>query len=372
MSGTANPSWSKAKYAARGVHLDQDTAGRLLESMGDHALREMIVRITQVIRQNPAYRPFANDVNNLRQPSVGGCSRSTACRSMKRTSRIRWIVNCQLFLITYLAGCSSSNPPVAGRPMPPEPTPVPVPSSATSWTFSFTPGAVAYRISRNAAIEDGTDSLAHREISTNSTYESLTLQPAGDTIAFTAVIDTFSITTQGAIGPVQAVELPIQVSGARIGDSLVVSSDSLSEKCSPVTSALITDLHNLLPHFPTSLSVSTSWDDSTSILGCQGLIPTRSHIVRSYRVMGESMYEGGRVLAVQRNDMIQAEGEGTQRQHRLMLGANGTGTATYYLDTVSGRILHLSASQELSLSITASGKTSHFRQTAKQEFALVR
>lgn len=62
MSGMANPGWSKAKYAARGVHLDQDTAGRLLESMGDHARREMIVRITKVIRQNPAYRPFAINV----------------------------------------------------------------------------------------------------------------------------------------------------------------------------------------------------------------------------------------------------------------------------------------------------------------------
>jgi hypothetical protein len=57
----ANPSWSKAKYAARGVHLDQDTAGRLLESMGDHVRREMIVRVTRVARQNPAYRPFADN-----------------------------------------------------------------------------------------------------------------------------------------------------------------------------------------------------------------------------------------------------------------------------------------------------------------------
>jgi hypothetical protein len=62
MSGTANPGWSKAKYAARGVHLDQDTAGRLLESMGDHARREMIVRAPQVARQNPAYRPIADTV----------------------------------------------------------------------------------------------------------------------------------------------------------------------------------------------------------------------------------------------------------------------------------------------------------------------
>jgi hypothetical protein len=67
------PAGSKAKYAARGVHLDQDTAGRLLENMGDHVRREMIVRITQVIRQNPAYRPFAHDSYNLRRNIVGGC-----------------------------------------------------------------------------------------------------------------------------------------------------------------------------------------------------------------------------------------------------------------------------------------------------------
>jgi hypothetical protein len=59
------PAGSKAKYAARGVHLDQDTAGRLLENMGDHVRREMIVRVTRVTRQNPAYRPFAY---GLQQP----------------------------------------------------------------------------------------------------------------------------------------------------------------------------------------------------------------------------------------------------------------------------------------------------------------
>jgi len=52
------PAESKAKYAARDVYLDKDAAGRLLESMGDYARREMTVRHTQVYRQNPAYRPI--------------------------------------------------------------------------------------------------------------------------------------------------------------------------------------------------------------------------------------------------------------------------------------------------------------------------
>jgi hypothetical protein len=60
MGGTANPSWSKAKHAVRGVHLEQDTAGRLLDGMGNHAGREMIARISYIIRQNPAYRPIVS------------------------------------------------------------------------------------------------------------------------------------------------------------------------------------------------------------------------------------------------------------------------------------------------------------------------
>jgi hypothetical protein len=91
-----------------------------------------------------------------------------------------------------------------------------------------------------------------------------------------------------------------------------------------------------------------------------------------YRVLGENIYEGTRAVVVQRSDTIQAEGEGAQQQHRLRLTANGTGSSVYYLDAATGRIVHLSIGQDLALSITASGKTSHFQQTTKQEFVLVR
>jgi hypothetical protein len=89
-------------------------------------------------------------------------------------------------------------------------------------------------------------------------------------------------------------------------------------------------------------------------------------------VIGESSYEGISAIVVQRTDSIQATGEGAQQQHRVLLDARGTGSAIYYLDINSGRVLHLSSSQDLNLVITASGKSSQFRESAKQEFALVR
>lgn len=370
MCGTANPSWSKAKYAARGVHLDQDTAGRLLENVGDHVRREMIVRSTQVFRQNPAYRPFAK-----KQPPtafVGGCftfpgSSFTLRSDMHRPIR-RWGLLC------VLAACASPKAPVTGVPTPlpgPLPTsPAPDIPSATTWSFTYVAGALSYEVSRTATIQSQSDSSSHTELSNNVTHELVNLEFAGDTIRFTAAIDTFSTATQGSIGPAQTVTLPIQLTGSLLHDSLIISNDSIRESCNPAQSALATDLRNLLVPFPAKLDQGATWKDSTLVKGCQAMIPTAVTSSRSFTVAGETMYEGHRVLAVQRLDTIRAHGEGAQQQHPLVLDALGTGKALYYLSTGDGHVVHLSTEHDLNLSVSTSGQVHRFRQSSKQEFKL--
>jgi hypothetical protein len=278
------------------------------------------------------------------------------------------------FLLYLFAACTASTVPQPGRPLPspPLPNPAPVPSAGGTWTFNYAPGAVAYQISRSAGIESQSDSGSHREISTNTTHESLALAPAGDTIHFTAIVDTFAITTQGTIGPVQPILLPVQLSGSFVGDSLTISVDSAAEKCNPVSSALSADLHNLLLRFPVQLSQGTSWRDSVELTACQGMIPTTAHIARSYIVSGETLYQGEPVLLVQRADSIRAHGEGAQQQHRVILDASGTGSAIYYVSPKDGRLVRINTAQDLDLAITASGRTHHFKQSSKQEFNFVR
>src|SRR6266849_2335386 len=278
-------------------------------------------------------------------------------------------------LLAYLsAACTASTVPQPGRPIPSPslPNPAPIPSAAGPWTFNYAPGAIAYQVSRTAGIESQSDSGSHREISTNTTHELLTLELAGDTIHFTAVIDTSSTTTQGTIGPVQSVPLPLQLSGSFIGDSLIISSDSVAEKCNPINSTLSADLHNLFVRFPIQLSQGSSWRDSVELTTCQGMIPTTAHIARSYIVLGETAYQGERVILVQRTDSIRAQGEGAQQQHRVTLDARGTGNAIYYMSPKDGRVVRINAGQDLDLAITTSGRIHRFKQNSKQEFNFVR
>ena len=341
--------------------------------MGDHARREMIVRTTQVVRQNPAYRPIANNVTtsdaissevvHFHQQRVSGKNVDTL------RGRTGWL--CLAYL---LIGCSSTrtSPPAAPIPIPPVP-PVLISPSASSWSFSHAFGTMRYQISRSAAIESRSDSGSTREISTNITNELITLTSAADSgITFTAVLDTFSTTTQGLIGPVQPIQLPVQVTGAFTGQTLTISSDSsTSKKCDPISSALASDLHNLLIRLPAHLSQGLAWQDSVDTAGCQAGIPTTSHTKRSYVVSGEAIYEERSVLLIQRSDTIQAHGEGAQQQHPLKLDAGGTGSAVYYLDTKDGRVVRVTAGQELTLTITTSGKAHQFRQSSRQDFRLM-
>jgi len=278
-------------------------------------------------------------------------------------------------LLLYLsAACTSSPVPRAG-PLPPSPsTPIPTPVTGVSgpWSFNYAAGRTSYQISRSAAIESQSDSGTHQETSTNTTHESLTIEPVGDTIRFTAVLDTFSTTTQGIIGPVQSVRLPTQFSGTFTGDSLMFASDSLAEKCDPASSALMGDLRNLLVHFPAQLQRGDSWRDSVELKGCQAMIPTTAQIVRVYVVVGEADYQSEAMLTVQRTDTIKAHGEGAQQQHRLTLDATGTGTAFYHIRPMDGHIAHLSTGQDLTIEITTSGRTHHFKQSLKQEFSFFR
>src|SRR5258706_4354005 len=278
-------------------------------------------------------------------------------------------------LLAFLsAGCTASTVPQPGQPTPSPslPNPAPISPAAGPWTFNYAPGAIAYRISRTAWIESQSDSGSHREISTNTTHELLTLELAGDTIHFTAIIDTSSTMTQGAIGPVRSVPIPVQLSGSFISDSLIFSGDSIAEKCNPVSSTLSADLNNLLVRFPTQLSQGSRWRDSLELMACQGMIPTTAHIARSYVVSGEAAYQGEPVLLVQRTDSIHAHGEGAQQQHRVTLEASGAGSATYYVNPTGGRVVRIDTGQDLDMAITASGKIHHFKQSSKEEFNLGR
>jgi hypothetical protein len=308
---------------------------------------------------------------------AGGClfSRKNLQREYMKFPDRR---SCWYLLSGFAVACSGgarNSPPGVPSPLPTSPVaqaPASVAPTVEVSSFKYASGAVRYRISRSAAIENtGPDLQTHREISTNITNEVLTLDPRDQTTNFTALIDTSATTTQGLIGSAQSVTLPIQLSGSLTSGTLIINAEPAHRNCDAVTSMLMTDLHNLLIAFPERLSTGVNWTDSADVQGCQAGIPTSAHSTRSYIVSGSASYEGRPVLVILRTDTTRAKGEGGLQQHRVSIDAAGTGTAIYYLDTATGQVVRLAVDQTLDLGITASATRSQFRQNSKQEFQIV-
>jgi hypothetical protein len=199
------------------------------------------------------------------------------------------------------------------------------------------------------------------------------LERVGDTIQFAMIADTFATTTQGLLGPAQSAPLPVRISGSLTREGLQLDVDTAAERCNPAQSALKSDLHNLVVPFPEQLTRGMTWRDSVELSGCQGLVPTTAHIIRVYSVTGEAVTaDRNAVLVIERKDTIEAHGEGAQQQHQVVIDASGSGTALEYLDTSTGRIVRVTANQDLTLGITTSGRIHRFKQSLKQEFVIGR
>jgi hypothetical protein len=281
-------------------------------------------------------------------------------------------------LLLVLPGCSSTT---NGPQQLPNPTPIGSGSQTISrsappggWSFRYSPGTTSYRTTRVASIETQSDSGLHREISTNTTNELISLETGSgvDTMLVSAVADSFSTTTQGRIGSVQLVQLPVRITATFSGNSITITGPAEMPKCDPVASMLASDLRNLLPSVPAQLAPGLSWVDSIQTSGCQAGIPTILNLRRSFLVSGEMSNQTQPLLVILRTDSISARGEGSQLQHRVALQAEGTGRATYHFDLVTGKVVELTTSQDLNLSFSASARTTRFHETSQQTFLLSR
>jgi hypothetical protein len=280
-----------------------------------------------------------------------------------------------LFGVVFSAACTTTQ----SSPAPPSPAPASpitqVPASAVpgigAWSFRYQPGLVGYQVARTATITR-LDTAENAELSANTSHESVTLDSTDLGVSFVGVVDSFTTTTQGLIGPVQPTQLPVQVSGSFTTSGLTITSQTTDEKCNPVHSVLFADLYNLLVPFPQQLSPGNTWTDSVEVRGCPAGVPTLSHTTRVFTVVGEIDHDGRPAVVVQRVDTTRAQGEGGLQQHRVSIDAHGAGTAVYYLDVVTGRIAHLTTNQTLTLGVTASSRQYQLKQDSKQEFEIIR
>ena len=253
-----------------------------------------------------------------------------------------------LAMMIGMGACTVTRIPAPGSaPAPESPRPQPAasvpPSTAASaaavhvrgggpWRFAPAAGTYTYTLVTEAQIAPAPDTTQLRSVPATTQRVIVNVTPTGD---------------------VQLVDPPAPTSG--VCDAAAV---------------LATRAQALVPRIPAALTVGATWNDSTTTDGCRGPIPSTTHTLRTFTVVGDTTYAGVPALQVHRADVIDAHGQGAEGQHSVTLSATGTGSAELFFDTTSGRFLGSDGTQTTAVDVGASGRTTRFIQHVHEHATL--
>jgi hypothetical protein len=193
-------------------------------------------------------------------------------------------------------------------------------------------------------------------VSLTGSVEAFVLQ-AGNRISSEAMVSSFPVLFTGQI---QNHQLKLDV----ISNDHSATTPTLS--CEILGKTALTMVQRNLFVTPLRLQPGMIWQDSLLSTSCSGSLELNLTILRNYKVIGESIFNGTSAIVIDITEKTLSAGEGSQDQHRLIIKGEGLKSGRLYLDQTTGILLSLSSETHTTLQIQTSGQIQHFLQTSRE------
>ena len=277
------------------------------------------------------------------------------------------------------AGCVSSSPVPSSLP-----SPAPVPEGKPALPEETTHNPVFWRITPTSQTKSyssllttlvtATDSSTRRDSITARTFYSISTTRTADSLFFSGSITQFVLNGTAIESPQFQPVFPILYTGKLSKHIIQVQGpeDQSSDLCNNSHEMPLRAIQRNVFLVPLELSNQETWTDSTSTIVCSGSLPVTLTSLRTFHIIGESEFEGFRVLVVEQNEKTFSKGEGSEGQHRIFVNGNGSTTGRLYIDSNSGQLLSSNLKNQTSLAIQSSGRIQHFLQNSTEVTQIVR
>lgn len=282
------------------------------------------------------------------------------------------------FLTAFLyMGCTSSSRG-AGTSIP---APVQLPETAAetqaipittgaSWKIIPTSQPQAYSTLLTTVVVEQDGSTPRRDSLTTRANYSISTTKNADSLSFSGSITSFNVQGSASEGTEAHVPVPIPFTGTlhkhNINTQRSGSQPTSTNLCSEANQASLRIVQRSLFQLPLELTDQQVWKDSTSSIVCSGMLPLTLTSVRTFRMMGESEFEGSPALVIEQTEKTFSKGEGSQGQHRIFIETQGLTNGHLYVDRSSGVLLAADLRNKLSLAIQSSGRVQHFTQNSTE------
>ena len=283
-----------------------------------------------------------------------------------------------IIAVFILAACSRSSAGPAPLPEPGAQTPTQtaeIPTGSRSWSFVHDSNPHRYSITASTLLELAGDSGVSKETFETSTDFTIAISGEATPVKVSGLVENLKLSGNGRMSqesnqPFQPFSFSGRIeNGALALDSAGGSAFQTVTACDNAGLNAVTALNRSIISLPRAIAAGMTWTDSSTVSGCSGSIPVQLTAIRSYRILGETKDGGPGMIAIDRTDRVRATGEGSQGQHRVLLQANGSGSARILVDRSSGILSGIEGEQKTDVIVTTSGRTQHFVQTVRERTA---
>ncbi len=370
--------------AARPV---ENAAGRLLEGAGDCTPREMTVRATFVVRQDPAYRPTAYGMmRQMMQKTILQPMRQRHEWSSRRTDHRRASGHCTTFALCALlvAACTPAHPSTAPAPASPS-AGASLPGSTAGLAAAaptgplpppprYVTGHLVYDITSVGTVVTTGDTSAHPDTITTNTTLTYDARWSGSDLRLTGNVAAQVTAASPGLQAASQSSAPTATFSATIDSATGVvlfakgvdSSRAAGASCAP-GGPTVDQAREVATERPRSLDPGATWQDTLVDKSCLADIPLVTRATRVYTVSPEPVNDpisGASSVLVSHTSQATMIGGGPHLGRQITLNGQGGGTTEQYYDRVTGVMLSAHTVAALQLDVGQGGHVQRLVQHA--------
>jgi hypothetical protein len=296
-------------------------------------------------------------------------------RQCRRPFIILTMNNCVMLAIPLAILSACSRPPSIPTPQPvptfppAEVKPTPTTTTTGEWHLSPDLSAHSYQ-STTTSTTKSTDQADAREYRNQiQSWFTLSINSLQNPVAFSGSIDSARL-----VGTSDT-HFPVPFTGTLNNHELqfTLGSQAHQEQCLSKVEPILGDIRPVISTLLLHLKTGATWVDSLELTTCSGnRIPTTAHITRQYTLHGTKETRGRQTLAITRVEKIRVAGDGSQDQHQVHLEGEGTTTSELSVDAKTGLLIRSESTQQLNITIRASGRAQGFVQSTNQVVDILR
>jgi hypothetical protein len=278
-----------------------------------------------------------------------------------------------VILLAILSACS--RPPSIPTPQPvptfppPEATPNPITTAVGEWHLSPDLSPHSYQSTTTSRTKSADQANTREYRNQIQSWFTLSINSLQKPIAFSGSIDS------ARLAGISDTRFPIPFTGSLNSHELqlIVGSPDHQEQCLSKLEPILGDIRAVISTLLLNLKLGATWADSLETTACSGnRIPTTVRITRQYTLGGTKETRERQVLAITRVEKTQMAGDGSQDQHQVHLEGEGTTTSELSVDAKTGLLIKSESTQQLNITIRASGRAQGFVQLTNQVVDLIR